>query len=121
MEMYGKQQKWYYLLFGCYIMSESLQPHGLQEARLPLTVQFPRLELEWVAIPFSRGLPDPGIIPMSAASLADFFTILTTREAPILCTVVCVCQSQFPNLSQELTLLKYPYYLKQPTDSMQSL
>ena len=73
--MYGMQQKWYYLLFGCCIMSESLQPRGLQEARLPLPIQFSRLELEWVAIPFSRGLPDPGIIPTSVASLADFFTI----------------------------------------------
>ena len=27
--------------------------------------------LEWVAIPFSRGLPDPGIEPLSPASQAD--------------------------------------------------
>ena len=35
--------------------------HGLLQARIP----------EWVAIPFSRDLPDPGIEPGSPALQAD--------------------------------------------------
>ena len=35
--------------------------HGILQARI----------LEWVAIPFSRGLPDPGIEPGSPALQAD--------------------------------------------------
>ena len=38
--------------------------HGILQARI----------LEWVAIPFSRDLPNPGIKPMSPA-LAGFFTV----------------------------------------------
>ena len=36
--------------------------HGISQARI----------LEWVAIPFCRDLPDPGIIPLSPALQADF-------------------------------------------------
>ena len=53
-------------------MSDSLQPmdcsppgssvHGISQARI----------LEWVAIPFSRDLPDPGIEPWSPALQADY-------------------------------------------------
>ena len=35
--------------------------HGILQARIP----------EWVAIPFSRNLPDPGIEPESPALQAD--------------------------------------------------
>ena len=38
--------------------------HGILQARI----------LEWVAIPFSRDLPDPGIEPMSPALPADSLT-----------------------------------------------
>ena len=41
--------------------------------------------LEWVAVPSSRGFPDPGIKPMSLVSPAlagRFFTTSTTWEAP---------------------------------------
>ena len=41
-------------------MSNSLQPHGLR-ARI----------LEWVAFPFSRGYPNPGIEPRSPALQVD--------------------------------------------------
>ena len=37
------------------VMSDSLQPHGLLQARI----------LEWAAIPFSGDLSDPGIEPGS--------------------------------------------------------
>ena len=37
--------------------------------------------LEWVAVPFSRNLPNPGIEPGSPALQAYFFTSWATREA----------------------------------------
>ena len=48
--------------------------HGILQARIP----------EWVALPFSGDLPDPGIEPMSLASpvlAGGFFTTSTTWEA----------------------------------------
>ena len=54
--------------------------HGILQARI----------LEWVAIFFSRDLPDPGIEPGPHASLASvgrFFTTSTTSEALIVSTV----------------------------------
>ena len=55
-------------------MSDSLQPmdssppgssvHGISQARI----------LEWVAISFSKDLPDPGIKPESPALAGKFFT-----------------------------------------------
>ena len=44
--------------------------HGIHQARI----------LEWVATPFSRRLPDPGVEPMSPALQADFYH-LSTGEA----------------------------------------
>ena len=48
--------------------SESVTPassvHGILQARI----------LEWVAISFSRDLPDPGIEPASPALAGGFFT-----------------------------------------------
>ena len=38
--------------------------HGISQARI----------LEWVAVSFSRGLPDPGMEPMSPALASRFFT-----------------------------------------------
>ena len=48
------------------VMSDSLWPHGL-------SMGFSRTEnpLEWIAILFSRDLPDPGIEPGSLALQAD--------------------------------------------------
>ena len=43
-------------------------------------------KLEWAAISFSRGLPDPGTEPASLASPAlagGFFTTSMTWEAPV--------------------------------------
>ena len=50
--------------------------HGINQARI----------LDWVAIPFSRDLPNPVIEPTSLTSpaLADrFFTTSATWEAPV--------------------------------------
>ena len=40
----------------CSVMSDSLQPHGLQTCQAPLSMEFSRQEiLEWIAISSSRG------------------------------------------------------------------
>ena len=54
----------------CSPPSSSVQ--GILQARI----------LEWVAIPFSRDLPDPGVEPRSPTLQADYFIIWATREAP---------------------------------------
>ena len=56
--------------------------HGILQARL----------LEWVAISFSRDLPDPGIELGSPALQADFFFIsLATRETPYIFQIrICI-------------------------------
>ena len=46
--------------------------HGILQARI----------LEWVAIPFSRNLPNPGIKAWSPALADGFFTTSTTWQAP---------------------------------------
>ena len=72
--------------------------HGILQARI----------LEWVAMPSSRALPDPGIEPASLtfpASAGGFFTTSTTWKAPILYIVVFICQSQSPKSSCPLSLL----------------
>ena len=45
--------------------------HGISQARIP----------EWVAIFYSRDLPNPGIKPMSLALAVRFLTISTSWEA----------------------------------------
>ena len=48
--------------------------HGILQARI----------LEWVAISFSRDLPDPGIKPMSPELASGFFTTgIPDWEAPV--------------------------------------
>ena len=51
-------------------MSDSLQPHGILQARI----------LQWVAFP-SGNLPKPGIELMSPALAGEFFTSWATVEA----------------------------------------
>ena len=55
--------------FGVRSVSDSLQPHGLPGSSVHGILQA-RI-LEWVAIPFPRGLPDPGIEPGSPALQTD--------------------------------------------------
>ena len=50
--------------------------HGILQARIP----------EWVAMPSSRDLPDPGVEPASLtppALAGGFFTISANWEAPL--------------------------------------
>ena len=44
--------------------------------------------LEWVAVPYSRVLPNPGTEPASPALVGRFFTATDTWEAPL---VTCLC------------------------------
>ena len=50
---------------------DSFWPHALQPARLLCPWNSPARILEWVAIPFSRGFPNPGIEPRSPGLQAD--------------------------------------------------
>lgn len=62
-----------------------LQPHGLQLARLLRLLcpwAFPGKILEWVAISFSRDLPDPGMEPASPAVVGLFFTPEPPEKPP---------------------------------------
>ena len=45
----------------CSVVSDSLRPHGILQARI----------LEWIAFPFSGDLPNPGIEPRSPALQVD--------------------------------------------------
>ena len=49
------------------VMSDYLRPYGLYSS-----MEFTRLTLEWVAVPFSRGFPNLGIEPRSPALQADY-------------------------------------------------
>ena len=55
------------------VMSDFLSPHGVHVAcQAPLVYGILQARiLEWVAISFSRDLPDPGIEPRSFALKAD--------------------------------------------------
>ena len=47
------------------VMSDSLQPHGLSLPDSSVHGIFQAIVLEWIAISFSRELPNPGIEPGS--------------------------------------------------------
>ena len=57
--------------------------HGILQARI----------LEWVAIPFSRGIPEFRDWSWVSCIAGRFFTIRATREAPYLCLCMYVCVS----------------------------
>ena len=67
---------WFMLIFGSEsqsrsVMSDSLQPYGLLQARI----------LEWVAFPFSRGPSQPSDWTQVSLIAGRFFTSWATREA----------------------------------------
>ena len=72
--------------------------HGILQARI----------LEWVAIPFSRDLPDLGIKPGPLALQADFFsTVWATRKTLIILDMICF-QYQFSSVAQSCPTLCDP-------------
>ena len=58
-------------LMGLPVLSDSLPPHGILQARI----------LEWVAFPFSRGSPQPRDRTQVFHIAGGFFTSGATREA----------------------------------------
>ena len=78
------------LLLNCFSYSDSLRPHGLQPARLLCPWDSPGKNiLEWVAMPPSGDLPNPGIEPISVMSpelAGGFFTTSATWEIPAFIT-----------------------------------
>ena len=69
-------------------MSDFLQPHELEPARLLCPWDFPGKILEWVAISFSRDLPDPGTEPGSPALQVDALLSKPPEKPTILFIVV---------------------------------
>ena len=63
--------------------SDSLQPHGLWLARLPIHGIIPARKVEWVAISFSRGSSRPRDGTQVSCIAGEFFTVRATREASI--------------------------------------
>ena len=58
------------LLFGCSVVSGSLQPHGLQPTRLLCPWNFPGKNMRGLLFPFPGHLPDSGMDPESPALAA---------------------------------------------------
>ena len=57
----------------CSAMSNSLGPHGILQDRI----------LEWVAVPFSSGYPQPRDRTQVSLTAGEFFTSWATRESGI--------------------------------------
>ena len=65
---------WWLYLFTCSVMSDSLQPHRLQPARLLCPRDFPGKNTGVGCHCLLQGnLPNPGIEPMSPALTGEFF------------------------------------------------
>ena len=63
-----------YAVLSCLVMSDSLQPHGLQPARFLCPREFSRQEfLSGLPCPPPGDLPNPGIKPRFPVLQADFF------------------------------------------------
>ena len=60
------------------VMSDSLQPHGLQPSGSSVYGILQATILEWVAIPFYRDLPNPGIEPGFPTLQADSLPFITS-------------------------------------------
>ena len=70
--------------WSCSVMSDSLQPHGLQPTGSSFHGIFQARVLEWIAISFSRGSSPPrGQTPVSCI-VGRCFTIWATREVSFL-------------------------------------
>ena len=92
-------------LFSHQVVSNSLQPHGLQPTRLHGPWDFPCKNIGVGCHSFSRDLPNPGIKPMSPALQAEHLKHCTTR-GPIFSTcspplfILSFCQLNFTHCLQ---------------------
>ena len=88
---------------------------GLEPTRLLFYGPLQARRLEWVAIPYSRDLPNPGTEPRSSALQADSFTMWATRE-PILYITLSKSYIQLytsiPMCVKESVLLHEGLYMK---------
>ena len=77
-------EPWVHVCYVTSVVSDSLWPHGLSPPGSSVHgILQPRI-LEWVVMPSSRDLPDPGIEPVSLRSpalAAEFFTTSATWQA----------------------------------------
>ena len=79
---------WLWSSSSCSVMSSSFWPHG---PSLPDSSVYGILQariLKWVAIPFSRGSPQPRDRTQVSRIASGLFTIWATREAPNILTLV---------------------------------
>ena len=65
------------------VMSNSCDPVDCSPQRSSVRGILQARILEWVAISFSRDLPDPGIIPVSPALAGGFFSLLSHLGSPL--------------------------------------
>ena len=77
----------------CLVISDSLQLHGLLQARI----------LEWATIPFSGDLSDPGIEPGSPVLQTDSLPPELPRK-PITIVTFFFKSSDFPLFSKIITM-----------------
>ena len=64
----------------CSVMSDSLQPHGLQPAMLLCPWDSLGQNMQWVAIPFSRGSSHPWVQTWISCVAGGFFIDQASRE-----------------------------------------
>ena len=137
------KMKWYYLLlFSCSVVSDSLQPHGLQQARLPCPSSSPGAcsnscpLSRWShptilpsAIPFSsclQSFPASGSFPMSwlfesiaqsigGSSLASVLPMNIQDWFPL--GLTCLTSLQFKGLSRVFfnTIQRHQFFNAKPS------
>ena len=93
------------------VVSDSLQPHGLQPARRLCPWDFQARILEWVNISASADLPSTGMEPSSLESPAlagGFFTTSATWEAPTTTLGRFICVTFFYFTDEETTGERFP-------------
>ena len=89
----------------CSVMSDSLQCHGLEPARLLYPWNSPGKNIVVLPFPSPGDLPDPGIEPMSPVSLQADSWSLSYQGSPftgycnIIAFLLCVFLISFPKLS----------------------
>ena len=80
----AQKHHWSLMLCVCLVAQVclTLQPHGLQPTRLFCSGILQARILEWVAMPSSRGSPQPRDQTQVSHIAGRFFTICTTWESP---------------------------------------
>ena len=90
------------------IVSDSLQP--MDCTRLLCPWNFQGRTMEWVAIPFSRGSPQPRDWTQVSHNAGKFFTIWATWEAHWIHFIILVRIQVNPVVRHDLYLINKPYF-----------